>query len=908
MPRDERLRVHVVPHQHYDVAWYLPTSTCGRVAADNLLDALKLMRRSAEFTFVVDQAALVEAFREHHPEAFPELVRRVRQGRVGLAGAMLAMPDSLLPSGEALVRNLVLGKKYFWEEFGVDVVDGWMLDAFGQSSQLPQLFAKARVRSTTFFRGFDYRRPHVLDFRWAAPDGSEVLAHVFPATKMNVGYTTFLAPTTALAVLFCAAERARAPLYATVFDVHSRRPFELLRAYASLRRQVAKRLKRASVGSDVLLLVGSDFCRPNPALPAVVKAIGRLVSRASGGLTSVYFSTPRAYFDAVENSRDALPVVAGEFVAAPYVLHGTYSTRALTKKLTRRLEHRLYEAEAFCSLASLLLGAPYPHEVFDGAWRVALENDFHDVICGCCSDVVYLESTRRLKEAIQVTGEELERALGQLSSSLEVGDGGRAGEGGRVVVFNPLPWEVREVTRVRLPPAALPGGVALRVLDPGGNARPASRTRDGVEFPCEVGGLGWTTLRVVAAEDGVEGAGTGSALVSVDRTTGRTTLENEHYRVVVERDGRWVELTKNGADGPGPNLVAPGVGWFGRVLVHREAGDAYFTVVKNYEPLRPKRVDVRSGGSEAGTSAWVEVVETFERRCRRSVVRTKVTLKAGVDRVDVSVRVNNQFKRVVYRLGFPANLRPHSARVTRGVPAGFAEGPPGRLAAVRWLAMKGRTATPPERELQVDFLDRGVPAREVRGNVAYFTLLRSVGVLGKVLDVPFPAAFPYRTKGAYERGPHSFDVALVVREGAHHPPATTARAAWQFNSPPVARVRPAIGTFPSPSTDKLPAQFRAWWFQDDHHVVLAFKPGYPSVVAARSVGSDYHVIRALEQGGEETGRPLRLAVSPRLGRLEVVETNLLEEPVEPPVSLEPGEESEWSCRPQEVKSLGLRFL
>ena len=52
---------------------------------------------------------------------------------------MWVEPDTNVPSGESLVRQLVYGKRFFAEEFGVETHELWIPDVFGYSAALPQI-------------------------------------------------------------------------------------------------------------------------------------------------------------------------------------------------------------------------------------------------------------------------------------------------------------------------------------------------------------------------------------------------------------------------------------------------------------------------------------------------------------------------------------------------------------------------------------------------------------------------------------------------------------------------------------------------------------------------------------------------------------------------------------------------
>jgi hypothetical protein len=58
-----------------------------------------------------------------------------------------------MPDGESLARQLLYGKRYFLEKFGVDVTVGWNPDSFGHNFQLPQILRKGGVRGLVISAG-----------------------------------------------------------------------------------------------------------------------------------------------------------------------------------------------------------------------------------------------------------------------------------------------------------------------------------------------------------------------------------------------------------------------------------------------------------------------------------------------------------------------------------------------------------------------------------------------------------------------------------------------------------------------------------------------------------------------------------------------------------------------------------
>ena len=79
-----------------------------------------------------------------------------------------------------LVRQILVGKRYFQQKFGVDVKIGWNPDSFGYNWQLPQIYKKSGIDTFVTqklmwaheFTVFPYRM-----FYWEAPDGSRLLTY-----------------------------------------------------------------------------------------------------------------------------------------------------------------------------------------------------------------------------------------------------------------------------------------------------------------------------------------------------------------------------------------------------------------------------------------------------------------------------------------------------------------------------------------------------------------------------------------------------------------------------------------------------------------------------------------------------------------------------------------------------------
>ena len=113
---------------------------CAR-AARTLASTLRLLDRYPHYRFLFSQAILMQMVKDHFPRLYERVRNAVRDVRLDYTGAMWVEPDSNLPSGEPLVRQLLLGNNFAREEFGRPSRLLYLPDVFGCSGALPQILA-----------------------------------------------------------------------------------------------------------------------------------------------------------------------------------------------------------------------------------------------------------------------------------------------------------------------------------------------------------------------------------------------------------------------------------------------------------------------------------------------------------------------------------------------------------------------------------------------------------------------------------------------------------------------------------------------------------------------------------------------------------------------------------------------
>ncbi|HXT06722.1 MAG TPA: glycoside hydrolase family 38 C-terminal domain-containing protein [Roseiarcus sp.] len=375
-----RGKVALTGHAHIDLAWLWPYDETRRKLRRTFHTALGLLARSPDFVFNQSTAHYYAEIERDDPALFEAIRARVAEGRWEPIGGMWVEPDTNMPTGESLVRQLLYGQRYFERTFGARSRICWLPDCFGFSPALPQLLRQADIDSFFTIKlnwSETNRFPHDL-FWWEGLDGSRVLAHTFDNPLS--GYNGFVRPdgTAPTWVNFRGKERHDETLLAVGYgDGGGGVTPDMIEREAQLR----------------------DF----PALPA-----------ARWSRVDAFFAGAHATAAAAK-----LPVWSGEMYLE---LHrATLTTQSGVKRRHRRAERGLIAAETLAALAALIGGAPPPS--LEPLWRIVLKNEFHDILPGSSIREVYEDAERELDGVVAAAAEAQQAALQALAAQAPAGDG-----------------------------------------------------------------------------------------------------------------------------------------------------------------------------------------------------------------------------------------------------------------------------------------------------------------------------------------------------------------------------------------------------------------------------------------------------------------------------------------------------
>ena len=397
--------VHCIGHTHIDVEWKWARAQTREKIQRSFSTAKSLMDHYPEYTFMLSQPELYRYLKEEAPEKYQELKDLAAAGRWEPEGAMYVEPDCNLTSGESLVRQLIFGKRFFKEEFGVDSKILFLPDVFGYSAALPQILKKSGVDYfvTSKISWNDTNTMPMDMFYWEGIDGTEIFTSFITAQefggipgkggKNRTTYNSFITP-----------------------------------GYV---KGTWDRFQQKEYTDRIFMTYGYGDGGGGPT-----KEMLEMQRRTARGIPTIpvtQMDTLRNYLEKVKGEFDSTckrtgrtPHWAGELYLEFH--RGTYTSIGKVKKGNRSSEFLLGNAEAL-SVTDLFFGGSYDAEGLNGQWRKVLHNQFHDILPGSSIKEVYDGTDLDYTEISAYGNAVVDEKLAAISDKIQT-DGG-------ILVYNP---------------------------------------------------------------------------------------------------------------------------------------------------------------------------------------------------------------------------------------------------------------------------------------------------------------------------------------------------------------------------------------------------------------------------------------------------------------------------------------
>ena len=353
---DHRVVVHMVGNAHIDPVWLWNWQAGVDEALATFRSAADRCDEYPEFIYTRGESWLYAQVEELDPPLFARVRKLVEKGQWHISGGQFLQPDVNAPTEMGLRRQIEHGRRWFRDRFGVEPDIGYNLDSFGHPATLPDILRDMGYRAYVFHRP----KPVQVElpgpaFRWRGSGGGEVLAF-----RIIPGYTTLGEDLTG----------------------HVRQAVE----HADPR-----------VGHAMCFYgVGNHGGGPTKADIEFI-----LDHRLAFDGVELLFSTPQAFFDAIEPKRDVLPLVTKELQRT---FPGCYSVMHDVKQAQRHGEHLLQHASD--AVASFSADAAALDRKLDAAWEDLLFTAFHDILAGTSIPSAW-GSVRAMQGRARIAAEEV---------------------------------------------------------------------------------------------------------------------------------------------------------------------------------------------------------------------------------------------------------------------------------------------------------------------------------------------------------------------------------------------------------------------------------------------------------------------------------------------------------------------
>lgn len=363
--------VHLVSHTHWDREWYQPAARFRQrlvALVDELIDSPALTYAGASF-LLDGQTAVIEDYLSVRRERAAELSMLLKSGAIE-AGPWFVLADELIPGGEALVRNLLAGRRTLRLLRALDQSPRVLYcpDSFGHPAALPALARGFGFGTIIVWRGFGSARwPRADTCVWRAPDGDRVTLYHLSRSGYELG--------------------ANLPVdRAAVRD-----------RWAEIRAELFSR----NTTGEALLLNGADHHARQRNHDEAFAALA--AAAAPDELKPSSLSAFVAEMEQRTAKAARIPEVQGELrdsYGFTWTIGGTLATRAHQKRWNAQLERMLVrDVEPWAALSTRAHEAGGARrQLVEAAWRSLLLCHPHDTLCGCSTDEVARAMDARFEE------------------------------------------------------------------------------------------------------------------------------------------------------------------------------------------------------------------------------------------------------------------------------------------------------------------------------------------------------------------------------------------------------------------------------------------------------------------------------------------------------------------------------
>ena len=334
-------------HTHWDREWYREFEVF-RLRLLRVFDnVLEMLENDSIPSFYFDgQVAALLDYLEIRPEK-EELVRRLIKGKKLFIGPFYCLIDEFLTDRVCFEKNLEIGLKIA-KDFGCENFIGYFADTFGHSKNIPFILRKFGIDKAIVWRGAG---DLPADFVFNGVDTVNLIRGYF----MDI--------------------------FSADISIEAKAGW--------LEKDLDKISEKAS--DYILMPIGADHLGVEKDISEQIKEVNKYLTNYEIELGSPFDYFSKVKFEAEWNDelRDN---------SKTFILQGAYSARTKLKQYNTKCSYLLEQTDKL----QKFYGNKY-EKVIEYAYKLLLQNQAHDSICGCSTDAVHRENITRYEKIIQIT-------------------------------------------------------------------------------------------------------------------------------------------------------------------------------------------------------------------------------------------------------------------------------------------------------------------------------------------------------------------------------------------------------------------------------------------------------------------------------------------------------------------------
>ncbi len=334
-------------HTHWDREWYREFEVFRlrllRVF-DNVLDMLE-NGKIPSFYFDGQVAALLD-YLELRPEK-EALVRKFIKEKKLFIGPFYCLVDEFLTDRKCFEKNLEIGLKIS-KDFGCEDFLGYFADTFGHSKNIPLLLKEFGIDKAMVWRG-------------AGDLPADFIFNGVNTVNLIRGY--FM------------------DIFSADISIEAKAGW--------LEKDLDKIAEKAS--KYILMPIGADHLGVEKDIAEQIKEVNKYLTNYK-----IELGSPFDYFNKVKFKEEWNDELRDN--SKTFILPGSYSARMKLKQYNTKCCYLLEQADNL----QKHYGNKY-ESVIEYAYKLLLQNQAHDSICGCSTDLVHMENITRYEKVIQIT-------------------------------------------------------------------------------------------------------------------------------------------------------------------------------------------------------------------------------------------------------------------------------------------------------------------------------------------------------------------------------------------------------------------------------------------------------------------------------------------------------------------------